>query len=115
MRLHFLNEYLLRLIIFYSYFISRFLKGKFIIRNIAGAIRVGAGRKSVQANLAKALTERNHKLDHLYTPKILQLKKKVNPDADNDEDSIDEILDDAGYKSVEKVGVISNTFLVYFG
>ena len=43
---------------------------------LAQAQRVVHGRKSVEVGLKAALFERNHKLDHFFTPKTLQFKQK---------------------------------------
>ena len=69
-------------------------------RNIAGAFRVGAGRKSIVSGLAKNLTTRNHQLDDLFRAETLVLKEKKK----KDDDTV-EVNEEDGYKYVEKVGV----------
>ena len=69
-----------------------------LLRNIATAIRVRAGRNSVQSGLAESLTVRNHILDDLFSSKVLKLKEKKKDDTD---------VDDDGYRLVDKVGVSS--------
>ena len=44
-------------------------------------------------------------LDHLFSPKTLQLKKKQKPEKSDDEENSEERTDDDGYEFVEKVGV----------
>ena len=51
-------------------------------------------------------------LDHLFSPKVLQLKKKQKPENSDDEESSDEKADDKGYEFVDKVGV--NKILISF-
>ena len=45
-------------------------------RNIVGAIRVGAGRDSIEPGLAEKLTYRNHELDDLFTAETLFCNKR---------------------------------------
>ena len=87
-------------------FLLLVLNQSFLHRNIAGAIRVAAGRKSVEPSLASSLTSRNHKLDHLFIAKSLAMKekKKRNKDTDDedtDDDDLDDLVDDDGYHYVE--------------
>ena len=87
---------------------------------MAGAIRVGAGRNSVESKLASTLTTRNHLLDHNFSAKTLMIeekkkKKKKDKDEDSDDsiDSIenqDELLGEGGVCYVERVGVSTNLF-----
>ena len=81
-------------------------------RNIAGAIRVGAGRDSIQSGLQSSLTSRNHELDDLFQAKSLMLKEKKKKKKDDSEsdDSEDELTEDDGSTYVEKVGV--SNFLI---
>ena len=78
-------------------------------RNIAGAIRVGAGRDSIEPGLAEKLTSRNHELDDLFTAETLILKqkkkKKKDDDSSESDNSDDELTEDDGYNYVEKIGV----------
>ena len=88
------------------------------LRNIAGAIRVGAGRKSVESKLAGNLTSRNHLLDNNFSAKTLMMKekkKKKNEDADEDSDDSDEdqdvLVGEDGLCYVERGGV-SNVLIM---
>ena len=73
---------------------------------MAGAIRVSAGRKSVEPGLASALTARNHMLDEQFEAKTLVMKEKKKKKTEDDSDqSDDEIEDDDGYLYTERVGV----------
>ena len=74
-------------------------------RNIAGAFRVGAGRKSIVSGLAKNLTTRNHQLDDLFGAETLVLKEKKKKDDESDTDEANELTEEDGYEDVEKVGV----------
>ena len=69
-------------------------------RNVAGALRVMAGRKSVEPNLTQALHARNHQLDDLFeTSKLIMKHKKKEEEKSNEE------TQDDGYSLVEHVGV----------
>ena len=94
----------------------------FFPRNIAGAIRVRAGRDSVEPGLACSLTSRNHVLEDLFCAKTLtmkQKKKKKKDGADDDSEEEDSgevhevvhggvqdgVQEDDGYRSIQRVGV----------
>ena len=76
-----------------------------IFRKIAGAICVGAGRKSIESGLAKSLTERNHQLDHLFRAETLKLKEKKKKDDEDSSESEDDLEIDDGYQFIERIGV----------
>ena len=76
-------------------------------RNIAGAMRVMAGKSSVQPSLAASLTARNHELDDMFVSKTLTMKEKMKKSDMEESDEEDKIeLDEDGYKSIERIGVI---------
>ena len=80
-------------------------------RKVAGAIRVVAGRKSVEPNLADDLHARNHILDDMFSARKILIeekkKKKDDDDEDSDCDSLGQDLegDDSNCRYVEKIGV----------
>ena len=45
-------------------------------RKIAGAIRVRAGRNSVESGLRESLNARNHNLDDLFSEKKIRIQEK---------------------------------------
>ena len=71
-------------------------------RKIAGAIRVRAGRNSVESGLRESLNARNHNLDDLFSEKKIRIQEKISK---NDEDvGIGKI------REAEKLGVS----IIYF-
>ena len=76
-------------------------------RKVAGAIRVIAGRKSIEPNLPDSLQTRNHLLDDMFSARTIRVeeKKKKKDDADSDSSEDDLDGDDASCHYVEKVGV----------
>ena len=78
-------------------------------RKVAGAIRVIAGRKSIEPNLPNSLQTRNHLLDDMFSARTIlveEKKKKKKDDADSECSSEDDLGgDDASCRYVEKVGV----------
>ena len=79
---------------------------------MAGAIRVVAGRKSIQSNLGDALKTRNHSLDHLFSSKTLNIEIKRNKCESDSEDSEGEIHEEKSY--IEKVGVSGFALLEFY-
>ena len=76
-----------------------------IIRKIAGAFRVVAGRKSIAPKLGECLKARNHSLDHLFSAKsILIEEKKKKKNSDSDDEGGEDLVDE-GCLYVERVGV----------
>ena len=76
-----------------------------IIRKIAGAFRVVAGRKSIEPQLGECLKARNHSLDHLFFAKsILIEEKKKKKNSDSDDEGGEDLVDE-GCLYVERVGV----------
>ena len=73
---------------------------------MAGAIRVGAGRKSIEPGLKEVLVDRNHKLDDLFDAhKLVMLEKvKAKDKSDAPEDDYS-LTDDGKFRYIEKTGV----------
>ena len=70
-------------------------------RKIAGAIRVRAGRNSVESGLRESLNARNHNLDDLFSEKKKTIQEKISK---NDEAS-GNITADGKIREAEKLGV----------
>ena len=70
------------------------------------------GRDSVVPNLAAALKDRNHKLDELFDVKILPMKKKPKKtETSKTQSQVDDsTLDEDGYVTVNRPGVITLIF-----
>ena len=81
-------------------------------RNIAAAVRVVAGRRSVETDFSQALVDRNHCLDHFFDAKEVMMKEKPKKNTEKSQPSSAAALDEFGYKDITIVGVCINHNLV---
>ena len=77
---------------------------------VANFLRVKAGRQAVEPNLKNGLKERNHRLEDMFFKKEMEMKvkpKKKGKDDSQDEVEQDgeDVLDQAGMKTVMRPGV----------
>ena len=76
-------------------------------RKVASAIRVVAGRKSVETCLPQKIVEMNHKLDPYFVSKELNMKFKPKTKSDDVSD-----IDDQGMKNVPTIGVTDKNIIL---
>ena len=77
------------------------------IKGVAAAVRVVAGRKSVEVNMEKKMTIMNHEYDDLYYTKEIRIKVKQKIDEEEEFD-YSKFLKELNFGSEENVGELTD-------